>query len=141
MRRQRLVQWALANRQIDFLDWLGERTFEDDTWRQLLQSSAVAVPPCAAYPTSLALVWSPGIGDPVTSPDHVQYFFAAQYSGPCAIDVPTGSVALTTTWVHTRTILVAGRDFQDDVIGSVWRGYVSDCVNVRNHPDVCGRPT
>jgi hypothetical protein len=139
MRRRRLVQWALANGQIDFLDWFGERAFVDDTWRPLIAAGGkVNLPACATYPVSLTLWSRQAIDDPVTFPDHVKAFFAADFSGPCDVGVPPGSVKVTSAWRTTHTFLIAARLKVDDVIGSVLRGYVSDCATVTNHPEACG---
>src|SRR5258708_23885238 len=92
VRLRRLVQWALANGQIDFLDWFGERTY-DDTWRSALERQhRVVLPDCATYPPALSLWVADTPQDPVVLFDHIDTYFAMEFHGPCSVSVPPGSV-------------------------------------------------
>ena len=130
IRRRRLAQWALANGQIDFLDWLGEYTFGDDTWRAALeQQHRVVLPDCATYPTSLSLWVADTPRDPVVLYNHVYTYFAMEFNGPCSVSVPPSSVvSVPTSWSGRHVVLVAGGEFTDDLIGDVLRGMLTDCT-------------
>ncbi len=130
VRRRRLVQWALANGQIDFLDWFGERTY-DDTWRAALERQhRVVLPDCATYPAALSLWVADTPQDPVVLFDHIDTYFAMEFHGPCSVSVPPGSVvSLPTSWSGRHVVLVAGHESTDDLIGDVWRGGLTDCTS------------
>jgi hypothetical protein len=142
MRRARLVQWALANRQWAFLDFLGERaTQEGSTWYGASSTdTAVSLPDCAAFPSRLVLWWTDDPRDPVVVFNHVLWYFTEEFDTSCAYQVPaTAGGTVTQGWAARHVVLLTGALEQDAVLGEVWRGPEVSCTDLPDHDAACER--